>query len=616
MKPMIYLIAAVFTVLVGCSASLPPKELVDARLSFQQANAGSAGTLVPAELHKARTALDLAEKSFLEDPDSYVTIDLAYVADRKAKLAEALATTFAENKATEKAKKDYDVAQNEIMKNTADQLSLEQKARIDAEKVAADALADLAKLAAVKEEARGLVITLSGSVLFASNEWTLLPAAQDRLNRVAEALMVNKERELTIEGFTDSQGSSEHNMVLSQKRADVVRSYLISRGYPDNLIQANGIGEERPVANNTSAEGRANNRRVEIVVESCYQTLKVIKIYKNTRLSQKSDIVNLNWFQVLIPIRNRIIRFRNKFGMTHGMKPGMTPEMTPGMTLMRQPHLNKGKNTKMFNIKKNLFRLAFLIITIASSVALISCSDSTSPETGQGQIKITMIDAPAGYDEVNIVVTRVEVHKAGTDSVSGWFVINNNAATYDLLTLRNGASAILGENSLEVGHYTQIRLIIGSGSNVVVNGMTYPLIIPSGDQSGLKLNHQFEIQSDLLYELLLDFNADRSIVMIPNGQYKLKPVIRLIPMVVSGTISGKINPLSTAGYVYAISGSDTAATMAEPVTGSFMIMALPQQTYRVEVFSANVLYNDTTVSNVSVIARQNNDLGTLTLSLK
>ena len=100
----------------------------------------------------------------------------------------------------------------------------------------------------IKEEARGLVITLSGSVLFASNEWNLLPAAQDRLNRVADALLVNKERQLTIEGFTDSQGSSEHNMVLSQKRAEVVRSYLISRGYPDNLIQANGIGEERPVA--------------------------------------------------------------------------------------------------------------------------------------------------------------------------------------------------------------------------------------------------------------------------------------------------------------------------------------------------------------------------------
>jgi len=268
MKLIKYFITLAFTgLLISCSATMPPQELVNARLAFQIASTGQAAQLVPAELHKAKTALDLAEKSFLDDPDSYLTRDLSYVADRKSKLAGALAVTFAENVATEKAKKDYEVIQAEIMKNTTEQLSIEQQARIDAEKIAADALADLAELAAVKEEARGLVITLSGSVLFASNESTLLPAAQDRLNRVADALLVTKERQLTIEGFTDSQGSSDYNIVLSQKRADAVRTYLISRGYPGALIQTRGIGEERPVANNNSAEGRANNRRVEIVVE-------------------------------------------------------------------------------------------------------------------------------------------------------------------------------------------------------------------------------------------------------------------------------------------------------------------------------------------------------------
>jgi outer membrane protein OmpA-like peptidoglycan-associated protein len=268
MKFMIYFIAIVFTGLfIGCSATMPPQELVNARLSYQQASTGQAGQLVPAELHKAKTALDRAEESFLKDPDSYMTRDLAYVADRKSKLAEALAVTFAENVATEKAKKDYEVTQAEIMKNTSEQLVISQKAQVDAEKAAADAQAELTKLAAVKEEERGLVITLSGSVLFASNESTLLPAAVDRLNKVADALLVTKQKHLIIEGFTDSQGSSEYNLVLSQKRADTVRSYLISRGYPGDLINTRGIGEERPVSDNNSAEGRANNRRVEIVVE-------------------------------------------------------------------------------------------------------------------------------------------------------------------------------------------------------------------------------------------------------------------------------------------------------------------------------------------------------------
>jgi outer membrane protein OmpA-like peptidoglycan-associated protein len=268
MKPIIYLITIVFAgLLVSCSASLPPQELVNARQAYQQASTGQAAQLVPAELHKAQTALDAAEKSFLEDPDSYRTRDLAYIADRKSKMAEALAVTSAENNATAKAKKDYEATQAEIMKKTNDQLAIAQKAQLDAEKAAADAQADLAKLAAVKEEARGLVITLSGSVLFASNQSTLLPAATDRLNKVADALLVTKERKLTVEGYTDSQGSASYNMVLSQKRADVVRTYLISRGYPGDLIQARGIGEESPIANNNTAEGRANNRRVEIVVD-------------------------------------------------------------------------------------------------------------------------------------------------------------------------------------------------------------------------------------------------------------------------------------------------------------------------------------------------------------
>lgn len=270
----------------------------------------------------------------------------------------------------------------------------------------------------------------------------------------------------------------------------------------------------------------------------------------------------------------------------------------------------------MIHIKEKFIRLAVFLSFFAAAIFIFSCSDSTSPENGQGQLKITMVDSPAGYDQVNIVVTRVEVHKAESDSTSGWFIINNNTATYDLLRLRNGASAILGNNSLDAGTYSQIRLIIGTGSNVVVNGVTYPLEIPSGEQTGIKLNHSFVIESGLLYDLILDFDAERSIVLTGNGQYKLKPVIRVVPLVISGTISGKINPLSAAGYVYAISGIDTSATIAEPFTGSFKLMALLQQTYRVEVYSANPAYNDTTITNVVVVANNNTDLGIITLSEK
>ena len=111
-----------------------------------------------------------------------------------------------------------------------------------------------------------MVITLSGSVLFATNQATLLPAAQERLNQVAAALLTTRERVLVVEGHTDSRGSESYNLDLSQHRADAVRSYLVSRGYMADRIQAHGIGKARPVSENETAEGRANNRRVEIIV--------------------------------------------------------------------------------------------------------------------------------------------------------------------------------------------------------------------------------------------------------------------------------------------------------------------------------------------------------------
>ena len=268
MKPITYIIGLVFAgLLVGCAASVPPNELISARQAYEQASTGQAAQLVPAELHKAKMALDTAEQSFINDPESFRTKDLAYIADRKIKIAEALAASAAANEAILKSDKDYQTIQSDIMKNKTEQLAAAQKARLEADERTAKAKEDLAKLAAVKEEARGLVITLSGSVVFASNKSTLLPSAQNSLNKVADALLETKERNLIIEGHTDSQGSSEYNQNLSQQRANVVREFLISRGYPGNLIQAQGMGESRPIADNSTAEGRANNRRVEIVVD-------------------------------------------------------------------------------------------------------------------------------------------------------------------------------------------------------------------------------------------------------------------------------------------------------------------------------------------------------------
>lgn len=272
--------------LVGC-ATIAPNELVQAREDYRRASTGVAGEKAPAQVHVAHQALTRAEQSFDRDGDTYHTRDLAYVAQRRAVMAEVSASIAHDQQREANAKQAYEDAQGDIIEDqgedlgatrtalaasqrkgerTSEQLATEQAARAAADKRAADAQAALAKLAAVKEEPRGTVITLSGSVLFASNRSTLLPAARSRLEQVADVLLTYSERTIIIEGHTDSQGSESQNLALSQRRADAVRDGLVQRGYQADLIQSRGMGEGQPVASNGSAEGRANNRRVEIII--------------------------------------------------------------------------------------------------------------------------------------------------------------------------------------------------------------------------------------------------------------------------------------------------------------------------------------------------------------
>jgi outer membrane protein OmpA-like peptidoglycan-associated protein len=335
MKTLKLLILVTFVALFAGCATVAPNELVNARSAYQQASQGPAAQLVPAELHKANVALDLAEQSFRKDPDSAKTKDLAYVAQRKSEQAAALGAMAADKASKDKANVDFQKKQTEIIKQGKQDLSdserqaadaraeLEKQAAvqaakdkadadfqrkqdeivrqgkqdlsdsekrtadaraelekqqaetvrqgkqdlIDSEKRTADARAELAKLAAVKEEERGLVVTLSGSVLFQSAKSTLLSSVQVKLDQVANALLAVRARNLIVEGHTDSQGSESYNQGLSQRRADSVRDYLVQRGYPADRIQARGKGKGSPIADNASPEGRANNRRVEIVIE-------------------------------------------------------------------------------------------------------------------------------------------------------------------------------------------------------------------------------------------------------------------------------------------------------------------------------------------------------------
>ena len=286
-KPIPFFVAAAIMV-VGC-AHATPSELVAARSAYEQAATGPAQEYTPAELHVARKSLARAEALFEDKGDTSAVRDQAYIALRKAELAatlgrvavlkrQAAAATqegrqreeqeAARTRAELKATRGVLATQQAANTATEEELAVERQRREEAEARAAKVAADLANLAAVKQDIRGTVITLSGSVVFASGKHTLLPSARSRLGQVAEALLKDEAEAIyVVEGHTDLTGTSAANQELSRKRAEAVRDYLVERGVPADRITAEGHGADQPVAENSTAEGRANNRRVEIVVK-------------------------------------------------------------------------------------------------------------------------------------------------------------------------------------------------------------------------------------------------------------------------------------------------------------------------------------------------------------
>jgi hypothetical protein len=257
-------------------------------------------------------------------------------------------------------------------------------------------------------------------------------------------------------------------------------------------------------------------------------------------------------------------------------------------------------------------RALFLITALCGLLVVMACSDdSTAP--ANGTLKINMIDSPADYDAVFVEIESVEVHAAGADSNGGWRVVNSTPGTYDLLTLRNGLSALLVNEQLPAGHYTQIRLKLGSGNSVMVDSVSYDLRVPSGMQSGLKLNHEFTIEGGELYEITLDFDAARSVHLTGNGQYMLRPVIGTMAHVVSGGLRGVALPLDARAWVEAVSGTDTLTAWADTLSGSFMFPMIREGLWQVTIAPTAGAYEDSVLYGVPVVPQQVTDLGTITL---
>ena len=170
-------------------------------------------------------------------------------------------------------------------------------------------------------------------------------------------------------------------------------------------------------------------------------------------------------------------------------------------------------------MKTKLLLLSFFLGT--GIITFLSCSKDNNSGTSNLQVRLT--DAPVAYDKVNVDIREVRVNFR--DDSTGWVPLSTNAGVYDLLKFQNGVDTLLATGTVQTGTVKEIRLILGPNNTVVVNGATFPLTIPSGSESGLKIKVSKKLNATL-ETLIIDFDAALSIKQEANG-YKLRPVLKI-----------------------------------------------------------------------------------------
>ena len=260
--------------------------------------------------------------------------------------------------------------------------------------------------------------------------------------------------------------------------------------------------------------------------------------------------------------------------------------------------------------------------TVLAGAALVACGGGGS-STAQGTLRLALTDAPAcGYDHVYITVDKVRVHTSATaqDNDAGWQELTvQPRQRLDLLALTNGVLQELGSLPLPAGQYQQMRLVLADNvagqalANAVVatgSAQEVPLTTPSGQQSGTKLQAHFEITGGQVADLVLDFDACKSLVSAgASGRIHLKPVVAVTPRLTT-QIVGYVDPAQASGVVVSTRDPDQRWRATVPdANGRFVLAYLPENTRYTVVMSGSKLAT-TVVTGVPVSSA----LGTTTLN--
>ncbi len=277
-------------------------------------------------------------------------------------------------------------------------------------------------------------------------------------------------------------------------------------------------------------------------------------------------------------------------------------------------------------------RKIFIILMAAFSSAaiFIACSkdksDVSAVPAGQQRVSLYLSDDPALFDKVLIDIQSVKVlvdtssadsldHRHhdrdcddGRDTSVIWQDLAIRPGVYDLLTLRNGADTLLAAGNIPQGKIKRIKITLGANNSLVKDSVSYPLHLMRGDSViTLKLyGHEFDEYLTGQLQLWLDFNVGKSIIKVRNGEFYLKPFIRMFIMKATGAIEGKITPWDAYAVVSVYNATDTA--YAIPFRdGKFKVRGLAPGSYTVFVNASNG-YQDTTITDVTVNAREETEL--------
>lgn len=223
--------------------------------------------------------------------------------------------------------------------------------------------------------------------------------------------------------------------------------------------------------------------------------------------------------------------------------------------------------------------LLALAIFISGCIGLLTTPGEDSIAPGRGRLEIYLTDSsgnyrqsdPETYSEVNITISEIKVHLAGDDveNEGEWIKWTLDEEPYNLMELEN-VSVLLSKGELEPGKYTQIRLFVTNNSNILlIEEEEHIFIIPSVYETGIKLIHPFEIVEGMITKLTIDFDAEKSVVKTDDGEYKLKPVIKVTSGTYpvgefpegSGSVSGSVSYYDSQNTLTKIIGASVSFTL-------------------------------------------------------